>query len=105
MNYTLHALFFIGASIDRDQLNIGASATAKWFSNAPATRMEWLQNGIVLSDMSTQQLNLVFSPVNDSIHNQVYIYLQGHTLDKGEHKQSRTSLQQSIVTNTEFLAL
>jgi hypothetical protein len=36
--------------------------------------MKWLQNGVaVLSDMSTQQLNLVFSPVSDSIHNQVYV--------------------------------
>ena len=57
-----------------DQLNIGASATASCFSDTPATRMEWLQNGVVIaSDTSTQQLDLAFSPVSDSIHNQLYV--------------------------------
>ena len=65
---------FVGVSIIRDQLNIGASATATCFSDVPATRMEWLQNGVVIaSDTSTQQLDLEFSPVSDSIDNQVYI--------------------------------
>ena len=65
---------FIGVSIVRDQLNVGASATASCLSDTPAIRMEWLQDGAVLaSDTSTQQLDLVFSPVSDSIHNQVYV--------------------------------
>ena len=70
----LLCIHFIGVSTVRDQLNVGASATATCFSDASATRMEWLHNGVVVaSDTSTQQLNLVFSPVNDSIHNQVYV--------------------------------
>ena len=36
--------------------------------------MEWLSNGVVVATaMSTEQLDLEFSPVNDSIHNQVYV--------------------------------
>ena len=59
--------------IIRDQFTVGQSATARCSSEAPATRMEWLTNGIVVeSAASTQQLNLVFSLVNDSIHDQGY---------------------------------
>ena len=61
-------------SIIRDQFNIGDSATASCISDDQATSMEWLSNGVVVeSATSTQQLDLVFSLVNDSIHNQVYI--------------------------------
>ena len=50
------------------------SATAKCISDAPTTRTEWLLNGVIIeSDVSTQELDLVFSSVNDSIHNQVYV--------------------------------
>ena len=59
--------------IIRDQFTVGQSATARCFSDVPATRTEWLTNGVVVeSAASTQQLNLMFSPVNDSIHNHVY---------------------------------
>ena len=59
--------------IIRDQFTVGQSATARCSSEAPATRMEWLTNGVVVqSAASTQLLDLVFSLVNDSIHGQVY---------------------------------
>ena len=43
-------------------------------SDSPAILMEWLTNGVVVgSDILTQQLDLVFSQVNDSILNLVYV--------------------------------
>ena len=44
-------------------------------SDVPATMIEWLSGEDVLmtSTMTTQQLDLVFSLVNDSLHNQVYV--------------------------------
>ena len=44
-------------------------------SDVPATMIEWLSGEDVLmtSSRTTQQLDLVFSLVNDSIHNQVYV--------------------------------
>ena len=45
-------------------------------SDSPATMIEWLRNGMVVESAAftgIQQLDLVFSPVNDSIHNQVYL--------------------------------
>ena len=66
----------LGVSIARDQFNVGQSATAICRSVTPATRMEWLRNGEVVASVtstSIQELDLVFSPVNDSIHNQVHV--------------------------------
>ena len=61
-------------SITRDPFNVGQSATARCRSDTLATLMEWLTNGLVVeSATSTQQLDLVVTQVNDSIHNQVYI--------------------------------
>ena len=61
-------------SIVRDQFNVGQSANARCKSDTPATMIEWLNDELaVASATSTQQLDLVFSQVNDSIHNQVYI--------------------------------
>ena len=66
-----------GVFITRDQFEVGQSATALCRSDTPATRIEWLStaNGVeeIESALSTQQLNLVFSLVNDSIHNEVYL--------------------------------
>ena len=60
-------------SIARDQFTVGGSANATCKSDTLATRMEWLTDGVVLdSATSTQQLNLVFPLVTDSIHNQDY---------------------------------
>ena len=62
--------------IIRDQLEVGQSATATCKSDIPATRIEWLTtaNGeeVIKNANSTQELNLVFSLVNDSIHDKVY---------------------------------
>ena len=65
----------VGITIDPDLFNIGVSATARCISDVPATQMEWLneENKVVVSTISTQQLDLVFSLVNDSIHEQVYV--------------------------------
>ena len=62
-----------GVAIVRDRFIVGQRATARCSSDAPAMTMEWLTNGVVVeSAASTQQLDLVFSLVNDSIHKQVY---------------------------------
>ena len=60
--------------IIRDQFKVGESATAVCKSDIPATRIEWLTNGeeVIESALPTQELDLVFPLVNDSIHNEVY---------------------------------
>ena len=61
-------------SITRDQFNVGQEATATCRSVTPTTSVEWLANGLVVaSATSTQKLVLLFTPVNDSIHGQVYV--------------------------------
>ena len=62
--------------IVRDQFSVGESATASCKSDTPATMIEWLRDGMVVeSDAFTgiQELDIVFSSVNDSIHAQVYV--------------------------------
>ena len=52
------------------------SATASCKSDVPASMIEWLRDGIVVDSAAftgIQELDLVFSPVNDSIHTQVYV--------------------------------
>ena len=64
-----------GVFITRDQFKVGQSATASCRSDTPATRIEWFStsNGEVIeSALSTQELDLVFSLVNDSTHDEVY---------------------------------
>ena len=61
-------------TVVRDLFSVGGSATVRCSSDNLAARMDWLRNEIVVvSAFSTQHLDLVFSPVNDSIHNQVYV--------------------------------
>lgn len=56
-----------------DQFTVGWYANASCLSDAPATRIQWLTNGVVIERAySVQQLDLTFSLVNDSIHNEVY---------------------------------
>ena len=63
-----------GVTIVRDQFSVGNSAMARCSSDNLATRMEWLNNETVIARASSiQELDLVFSLVNDSIHNQVYV--------------------------------
>ena len=65
---------YTGVFIIREQFIIGKLATATCKSDTLATRMEWLRDEVVVgSANSTQELDLVFSPVSDSIHNQVYV--------------------------------
>ena len=60
-------------SIIRNQFTVGGSATATCESDTLPDTIEWLTDGVVLdSATSTQQLDLVFPLVNDSIHNQDY---------------------------------
>ena len=62
--------------IVRDQFSVGQSVTASCKSDTPAIRIEWLRDGVVVESDNTagiQELDLVFSPVNDTIHNQVYV--------------------------------
>ena len=66
----------VGVFIVRDQFSVGYSAIASCKSDAPATMIEWLRDGMVVETASftgIQELDLVFSPVNDSIHTQVYV--------------------------------
>ena len=69
-------LNYVGLLIIRDQFSIGESATASCKSDAPATMIEWLKDGVVVESVAftgIQELDLVFSPINDSIHNRVYV--------------------------------
>ena len=61
-------------SIARDRFIVGGSVTVRCKSDTLATRIEWLTDGVVLAESatSTQQLDLVFPLVTDSIHNQDY---------------------------------
>ena len=70
-----HYFIHKGITLDLDPFIVGQSAIAMCVSDVPATMMEWLSGYDVLmsSSMSTQQLDLVFSLVNDSIHRQVYV--------------------------------
>ena len=62
-------------TITRDPFTVGQSATARCISDTLATRIEWLneENVVVTSTTSTKQLNLVFTLVSDSIHNQIFV--------------------------------
>ena len=66
----------IGVFIVRDEFSVGESATASCKSDTPASMIEWLRDGIVVESAAftgIQELDLVFSPVNDSVHAQVYV--------------------------------
>ena len=66
----------VGVFILRDQFSVGESVTALCKSDAPSSMIEWLKDGMVVESaafISIQELDLVFSPVNDSIHTQVYM--------------------------------
>ena len=68
-------LILSGVSIVRSIVfNVGAPAFARCLNEVPATTMQWMSNGVVVeSATSTQTLDLTFSPVNDSIYNDVYV--------------------------------
>ena len=65
-----------GVFIVRNQFTVHKSATVLCKSDARALRIEWLRDGEIVEGNSTagiQELDLEFSLVNDSIHNQVYV--------------------------------
>ena len=67
---------YVGVFIIRDQFSIGQSATASCRSDVPTSRMEWLRDGVVVNSSTSiriQKLELIFFPVNDSIHDQIYV--------------------------------
>ena len=88
---------YVGVFIVRDQFNIGESATASCKSDAPATMIEWLRDGLVVESgtfTGIQELDLVFSPVNDSIYNQVYVC---RVTRDGENGMTVTAMQNFTV--------
>ena len=69
--------FFPGVEITSPQqpLTVGMEAVISCSTTLTVTSIEWIDSdgAVVESDTSgQQQLNLVFSPVNDSIHNAQY---------------------------------
>ena len=63
-----------GVSLSLDPFIVGQTATVRCISDIETTTMEWLHNQEVVKMVtSTQLLDLVFSPANDSIHGQVYV--------------------------------
>ena len=75
-SYNIGMFMNAGVFIIRDEFSVGESATASCKSDAPALMIEWLRDGMMVESAaftSIQELDLVFSPVNDSIHTQVYV--------------------------------
>jgi len=54
-------------------LPVGDNATLTCSSDLDVNMVEWLYNGQVVVSSSGPQADLVFTPVNDSIHNTQYI--------------------------------
>ena len=54
---------------------MGSNISITCRSDTDTERMEWLtQEGtVIILERNVTQLNLIFTPVNDSIHGQVYI--------------------------------
>ena len=76
-SYGIYTMY-VGIFIVGDQFSIGESATASCKSDAPATMIEWLRDGMVVESAAfpftgIQTLDLIFSPVNDSIHTEMYM--------------------------------
>ena len=83
--------------IVRDLFSVGESATASCKSDTPASRIEWLRDGVVVESAAfggIQELHLMFSPVNDSIHNQVYVC---RITRDGENGMQATAVQSFTV--------
>ena len=54
---------------------MGSDATITCQSDIATERIEWLtqERTVIVYESNATQLNLTFTPVNDSIHGQVYI--------------------------------
>lgn len=87
--------FGTGVSIIHGSFIAGQLAIASCISDIETTSgstMEWLHNeDIVERATSIQQLDLVFSPVNDSIHGRMYVCRV--TEEDGEHAEKNFTVK------------
>lgn len=67
-------MIFSGLNIRRSSsvFTVGESASMTCSSDLDVTSIEWLYNLQVFSSSTASELQLVFSPVNDSINGQEY---------------------------------
>ena len=66
--------FYLGLEItgNEDPLTLGNTATLTCTYDLTAIAVEWVYNGQVLVHTAESQAELVFNPVNDSLHNREY---------------------------------
>ena len=55
-----------------DVLIVGRASTLTCSSDLDVTMTEWLYNGGVVQSSTAPQTQLLFNPVNDTIHNRQY---------------------------------
>ena len=53
-------------------MTVGENATLSCFSDLVVERVEWVLNGDIITN-STRQADLVFSPVQEYLHNREYV--------------------------------
>ena len=84
-----------GVFITHDSIIVGQPAIASCISDIETTSgtiMEWLHDEDIIERATlTKQLDLVFSPVNDSIHGQVYVCRV--TGEDGEHAEKNFTVK------------
>jgi hypothetical protein len=58
-----------------ENYTVGSDASITCRSDTETERMEWLtqERTVIVLESNVTRLNLIFTPVNDSIHGQVYI--------------------------------
>ena len=74
VNNCRNPIYTTGVSINDDvEFQIGSNAPVFCSSDTPTIRMTWLSdNKIIVSENNTQNLELNFIPVNDTVHGKVY---------------------------------
>ena len=75
---------------------MGESVTVTCSFDLSLTSLEWVYNDGVVVRSTAQQINLTFSPVNDTINNRVYICRA--VTSYGVQAENITILVQGIVT-------
>lgn len=73
---------------------VGGSASLTCFSDLDVISAKWLHNHLVVGYSSKSELQLVFDPVNDSIHNKEFVCQ--NTSPYGVQEQSVQPFVQSI---------
>jgi hypothetical protein len=90
-----------GVFINHDSIVVGQLGIVSCVSDietTPGTIMEWLHNeDITESATSTNQLDLVFSPVSDAIHGQMYVCRV--TGENGEHAEKKFTVKVDGIIN------